>query len=146
MISIQEVSSIEQIKAFLESSDNLAHLKAFLPSDFNLNAYLEKVTEYGINFFLYEANESIGYASIYVNDTDGFIAFLSMIILNDKSRGHGHGARFLDACIDHAKFNGMKSMELEVHVENTKALNFYQKRGFDILRKDGSYQRLRKVL
>lgn len=46
-------------------------------------------------------------------------------------QGHGHGQRMMNAIFDDAKASAAAMVDLYVHSENTRAIGFYEKLGFE---------------
>ena len=58
-------------------------------------------------------------------------ANLLNVFVSPRARGRGHARRLLDRCLAEARSEGVTQMELVVTVENTSAIGFYERAGFD---------------
>lgn len=66
-------------------------------------------------------------------------AHLLKICLKSELRGSGVAHCFWDSCLSYLKKQEIKSIYLEVEAPNHRAIGFYQKQGFVLLRKIKSY-------
>ena len=60
-------------------------------------------------------------------------AFLTLIVVEEKSRGEGLGKLLLETSINDLVYKGFKNYRLEVEKSNEKALELYKKYGFQIV-------------
>lgn len=82
-------------------------------------------------FYLLSMQECyVGFIAFYANDRVNHVAYLSMVAVSDGYRRLGIGQTLLSVCMEKAKENGMKTLQLEVRKNNATALSFYQKNGF----------------
>ena len=56
--------------------------------------------------------------------------WLEDLFVSDDARGGGHGRALVSAALDCARRRGCKRVELDVNVENEKALALYTRMGF----------------
>ena len=63
--------------------------------------------------------------------------WIGLLLVHGSLHGKRVGSRFVDAVLDAAREAGYKSAQLGVIERNTKAINFWQKHGFDVLRHSG---------
>jgi RimJ/RimL family protein N-acetyltransferase len=87
----------------------------------------------------------LGQLSLHRNDRPQGVASLGMLVV-PGARGQGGGRMLLDAALQWARTSDVYRLELEVFVENARAIGMYAKAGFDVegvrreryLRQDGS--------
>jgi ribosomal protein S18 acetylase RimI-like enzyme len=80
-------------------------------------------------------NEIIGYAKMRVNlveNPDMKSLEIERIYISKDYHGQKYGAMLMQKCIDVAIENNYESIWLGVWEHNPKAINFYQKWGFEI--------------
>ncbi|ADG67297.1 GCN5-related N-acetyltransferase [Planctopirus limnophila DSM 3776] len=58
------------------------------------------------------------------------VAILEDMVVNPSQRSHGLGGLLLDAAIQQASQDGCRRMTLLTDCDNTKAMRFYERRGF----------------
>ena len=80
-------------------------------------------------FYVLNQQQHIGVSVLFVNAQKKIGKIYSVGILPEY-RHQGIGTRLLEATILTAKNQGCKTIQLDVHVDNEKALNLYQKLGF----------------
>ena len=81
-------------------------------------------------------NKVIGFASFYNNNLNTYEAFLSMIAVSTECEGQGIGSKLISEVENLCINSGMKVIKLEVNSNNEKAINFYLKNGYEILKRD----------
>ena len=124
---------IRYIKASTEYLDDLERLEI---QSFGVNAYSRYTLEHLIknsSFFiiaLYE-NRVVGYIC---GEVEGEKGHLKSITVDKEYRMKGIGNEILLLFEKHLKQHGIRSVFLEVSVENKIALNFYIKRGYRIIK------------
>jgi ribosomal protein S18 acetylase RimI-like enzyme len=80
-----------------------------------------------------EANETIGYVVItlgYSIEHGGRDGFIDDLYLIPKARGGGRGKRVLEFALAQAIALGIKTLHLEVEIDNERACRVYQAAGF----------------
>lgn len=120
-----------RILKFLQANDD-----SFCPtlsSRINLKTYSEKLAANAVNLFVLSDNsDDTGHAAVYVNN--GATSFLSSFCLQKAAHGTGAASCLLNyvyrCCID----NNSPLLELEVADINTRAIRFYQKHGFSVIK------------
>jgi len=80
-------------------------------------------------FYVLNQQQYIGVSVLFVNAQKKIGKIYSVGILPEY-RHQGIGTRLLEATIQTAKNQGCKNIQLDVYVDNEKALNLYQKLGF----------------
>ena len=89
-----------------------------------------KLSSFGTTIELVENNYSVGFAAFYHNDYISLTAYISLLAVAENQEGKKYGTRLLEEveriCLD----SRMKTIRLEVHKDNTRAIRFYQKNGY----------------
>lgn len=97
----------------------------------NLDSYCKKLSDKGNVVALYENDEIIGIAAMYINDNINMNAYITLIGVSSKFQRGGYGSELLQYCIKKAVSVGMKYLRLEVDNDNKNAIRFYYKNGFE---------------
>ena len=82
-----------------------------------------------LGFMAVEGEKTVGLVTYYINDNVCEITSLDSIL-----EGRGIGSELVKMAVDFAKENGCSKVVVETTNDNIKALRFYQKRGFDMVR------------
>lgn len=90
-----------------------------------------RINAYAVFLGAYENDSVLGYATIYANDTQTRIAFISMIGVVEEAQGKHIGSKLMEKCIFEAQRCGMTRIRLEVLNSNEKAISFYKSWGFE---------------
>lgn len=139
--TIDDITPLCEIgmKTFVETYGNQntpEDLKKYLEEKFNKKQILDEILTPKTIFLLVELeNEIIGYAKMRVNLVEN-PAMKSLeierIYISKDYHGQKYGAMLMQKCIDVAIENNYESIWLGVWEHNPKAINFYQKWGFEI--------------
>lgn len=81
-------------------------------------------------FVLLEDNRVIGFLEYEVLFDD---AEIFMIAVHPDFQGKGLGRMLMDFCVKDLQREGVRSVYLDVAVNNTRALEFYRKYGFEVV-------------
>ena len=126
-------------KTFVETygqQNTPENLKNYLKEKFNEKQILDEIQHLKTLFLLVEAEgETIGYAKMRQNlieNPDETSLEIERIYISKKYHGQKYGAMLMQKCIDLAIEKKFKSLWLGVWEHNPKAINFYQKWGFEI--------------
>jgi diamine N-acetyltransferase len=126
-------------KTFIETyghQNTPEDLKKYLEEKFNKKQISEEILTPKTIFLLVELeNEVIGYAKMRVNlveNPDTKSLEIERIYISKDYHGQKYGAMLMQKCIDVAIENNYESIWLGVWEHNPKAINFYQKWGFEI--------------
>ncbi len=87
--------------------------------------------------FVLEDNSNIeGIALVYkrYSTWKGEVLHLEDLIVSQKSRGKGFGTKLLDAVVNYGKTQGVKRISWEVLDWNTPAIDFYERKGANVMR------------
>ena len=98
---------------------------------------LESQLEKGHTFLLAEENgEELGFAGFEMNHSEGPKAKLHKIYLLPEAQGKGAGKALIHEVTDRARKAEQKSLLLNVNKYNQKAIEFYNKIGFQEIYKE----------
>lgn len=70
---------------------------------------------------------------------NGLTGHLASIATHPDARGLGLGRRLLEACEEAAAHRGCRRIFLEVRVDNTLAIAFYQRHGYEVVGRQSNY-------
>lgn len=96
----------------------------------NINEYAEKIFEKAITFEAWKNNILIGLIAAYFSNKQSHSGFITNVSVTKKNMGLGITSKLLINCIEYARKNGFKEIQLEVNKENIQAINFYKKFNF----------------
>ncbi len=123
------IDSIRQL--LLEVSDEF---EPPLTKKVNLDDYSKKIVQRATIFTLYENQVLIAFVAAYCNDPKMKESFITMLVVSKSNRGKGIGDTLVTALISHLQRLGFEKLKLEVYQNNSKAINFYLKLGFKIIK------------
>lgn len=126
---------IDRVRDLLITNDTASSFR--LLSGRDLDSYLMKLTTNAEFLFWYRSGQIDAFAAYYTNDPSLACAYISMLIVNDSSRGKGVGKGLTQAVISMARTRGFSSVRLQAHQSNVAAIALYQAAGFMIIEKDG---------
>lgn len=104
-----------------------------LSSRVDLDAYARKLAGAAVVIFAYTDDRDIGMAAFYANDRKTRLGYLSAIVIEAKYEGAGVASNLLDQALKGSARCGMKSLRLAVSVRNSRALEFYLRKGFEVV-------------
>ena len=112
--------------------EHLEQIQDILLTDFDefWNAgVLKNELENPLSVYIVALNqgEVVGYAGLWQPDDEGHV---TNIVTKKDKRGNNIGTLMLEEIINIAKNKNMKSITLEVNVNNNIAINLYKKYGF----------------
>ena len=126
-------------KTFIETygeQNTPENLENYLQEKFNEEQILNEIQTPKTIFLLVELeNEAIGYAKMRLNlveNPDEKALEIERIYICKNQHGKKYGAALMQKCIDVAIENKYESIWLGVWEHNPKAINFYQKWGFEV--------------
>ncbi|SEK83041.1 Acetyltransferase (GNAT) family protein [Pseudobutyrivibrio ruminis] len=90
----------------------------------------KKYEEKAIVLALVCADIITGICIFYANDFENNIAYLSMLVIDNKEQGKGYASILINEMKRICKKKGMRSLRLEVNKGNSKAIRFYTRKGF----------------
>ncbi len=83
----------------------------------------------GASWVLDDGGRVVGHAGAH--ERAAGVLYLGMAILRE-ARGQGGGRALLQAILDHAQTNGAHKLELEVWIDNARAIALYASTGFEV--------------
>ena len=95
----------------------------------NYPQLLAKICRYALFLAAYD-QEPLGYAAMYANNAETKCAFITLLAVRPEKQGLHIGSELMNACLEQARRNGMRYVQLEVRKENTKAIALYHGYGF----------------
>lgn len=95
-----------------------------------LESYAAKLLERADIGCAVHGNRIIGFAAVYVNDTETKVAYLSMLAVLPEYQNQGIGKMMMSRIIALAREEGMRTLWLDVERSNYGAQRFYQSLGF----------------
>lgn len=84
-------------------------------------------------------DEIVGYCVIYANDCIRKVAYITMIGVRPEYQGNHIGYKLLTRICEYSLIKGMDAVELEVLIDNSRALEFYKNFGFKVIGKKNIY-------
>ena len=96
------------------------------------DGYLAKVASLAITLVLKIDGRVAGGISFYANDTVGYRAFITQVMVSPLFQGRGIGTRLIAACEAECVANGMGMVGLEVRRDNHGAKRLYERCGFAV--------------
>jgi ribosomal-protein-alanine N-acetyltransferase len=96
----------------------------------NLDQYSDKISSHAETFEVWTKERLISLVAAYLNDFEKKVGFITNVSTSPEYSGNGLAQKLLKNCIDHAKKLGFISLLLQVHCENTSAINLYKKFNF----------------
>ncbi|MCE5202249.1 MAG: ATP-grasp domain-containing protein [Synergistaceae bacterium] len=115
----------------------------------NLDNYVNKLQNNAIVLRITDVNDNIrAFASFYANDTMNYIAYLTIIAVDESVQRHGIGKLLLTKVEEISRTNGMKYVKLSTHNFNTTAIAFYGKNGYTVSEYlvDGNIYMIKKLV
>jgi ribosomal protein S18 acetylase RimI-like enzyme len=98
----------------------------------NLLEYVNKLDQHANMVLAYNENENlIGVIAFYDNDLKSKIAFISVLGVLPNYQGQGVASMLVNKCIKECRLSAMKKIIVKTEIENSKAMNFYKKIGFN---------------
>lgn len=129
-------SSAEQIQRHLVECD--AFFVPPLSSKVEMKLYSQKLAMHAVNFEAWNDEKLIGLVSVYLNDSQKKMAFISNVSIISTFAHKGIATRLLNECVQFTKDLQFGAVGLEVSLRNGRALSLYIKLGFkEIKQVDG---------
>lgn len=113
--------------------------KSFTPSlshniPYTLEEYAEKLSTNAMFVICKKNDEIIGFLAYYVN-SEGLFAYIPQIWVSDNYQRKGIGGSMMKTMIENVPLQ-MTSIRLEVRKNNEKAILFYIKAGYHIVKEE----------
>lgn len=120
---------IKDVENLILSHNNLSG-KSLVKGD--IDEYVLKLSKYATIIPYYVSSNLKGFIAYYCNDLLKNTAYLTLIVIEEGSRGQGIGKLLLESSISDLINRGFKTYKLEVLKHNAKALELYCQYGFII--------------
>ena len=125
-----KIASEEDIYNILkECNENFYPL---LSDRVDLKEFSKKIFNLSITFEAWKNKELVGLIACYLNNIEEGIGFITTVCIKNSCIQKGISSELLSMCIEFAKKNKFKKIELEVYRDNNKAISLYKKFGFRI--------------
>ena len=95
----------------------------------DVGEYSRKISEKAVTFESWCDQELVGLLAVYFN-TQSRSAYITNVSVVDNYMRLGIASTLLKMCLEHAVQKDFHTIRLDVHAENGRALEFYQKHGF----------------
>lgn len=123
---------LPMVKEFYESNA----VNHNVPEEILARTFEAAVTENNMldGFLLCDEESVVGFAYLtcfYACEVGGITVMLEEIFMKEECRGKGYGSQFFDWMIK--EYEWAARIRLEVTEENTSAIHFYEKYGFQFL-------------
>jgi len=129
-----------EIEFCLNRADQATILKHLLDCDseflprlserVEIPSYSLKIQESATRFEAWNASHLVGLLAAYCNDAEQRAAFITSVSILKQWQGKGIAQQLLDQCIARIRGLGFAQIELEVALDNSKAVLLYAGRGF----------------
>ncbi|HWI17199.1 MAG TPA: GNAT family N-acetyltransferase [Vicinamibacterales bacterium] len=96
----------------------------------SFDAYLAKLSEKAECVADHQGDRCRGFVAFYCNDSRTLRAFITLVLVDPRDRGHGVGRALVGQVLDVARSRGFRSCALEVSSQNAAAKSMYQALGF----------------
>lgn len=127
----------KRISSFLKAIDEIMIPR--LSQRVDINEYACKLACNADTIFIKKEGEDIGSCSLYCNCCN---AFISSIAVKKEFVNNHIATKLLEEVIQHAKGRECVKISLEVYNKNIAAVRLYQKAGFCIVNKNGSWEKM----
>jgi len=96
----------------------------------NIGDYSKKIADRSVTFEAWEGNRLIGLVAAYLNDKETQTGYITNVSITKEHKNKGITSELLENCIKYARENNFKEIILEIHKDNTPAINLYEKFNF----------------
>ncbi len=129
LVSLARETFLQTYEKFSKIED----LNTYFDQAMTLNAFYKEMIKDNVQYyFLKKEEEFIGYLKLVELETE---LRLQRIYLLKEWQGKGHGQLFMDKAIAVAKKQNKSSIILDVWSKNEKAIKFYERNGFEYVKK-----------
>lgn len=108
--------------------------------------YVQKILDKATIITIQEHNTLKAFIAYYDNDSVKERAFLTLLAVDAKFQGQGHGKHLLNLAIENLRVKKFKYFELEVLENNFIPIKLYKKFGFETLSLQDNILKMQKVL
>jgi len=130
-------SDVNQIKAHLHDVN-----KSFVPkleSYVDIELYADKLYKLANRFEVFSDKTLVALLALYINKDEGN-AFITNLSVSEQYARRGIATTLLRQAIDYAKHNELNKILLEVKAGNERAINFYLKHEFSIIKEHSIFK------
>ncbi len=115
--------------------DNVEYYEIFFDSESNIiewnNRVKRCINQINVSHFIIEAkNKSVGWISYIDDETD--VREIGILVINKENLHCGYGAKSLLWLIEKCKVDNIHLLLLNVNQNNTRAIQFYKRFGFEV--------------
>lgn len=137
--TLSEIESAVQMCAddLFDQSNDIRH---------KLSELAKKFAKYADVEAIYDTEELAGYVAFYCNNSESKTGYISIIVVKKEYHGKGYGSLLYNKVIEILRLKNFHSLQLEVAKQNQNAINFYQHKGFTILKEQESSYILSKEI
>ncbi|UFH59363.1 GNAT family N-acetyltransferase [Sulfurovum mangrovi] len=101
----------------------------------SLENYAEKLANNAQTFIAQDEGDDIGIVSMYCNDLETKVAFISTFGVKINYSGKNVAKELLNSALKHLNKIDFRIVNLEVNQYNERAIQFYKKNGFTVIEK-----------
>ena len=109
----------------------------------DLSGYTEKLAKYADIFYAKNQEKVCGSCEVYLNQKR---AYITSIAVFPEYQGRGIGSALLNAVVKEVEMRNIEEIDLEVFMNNIKAICFYKRHGFFAIEEKGKWIKMRKKI
>lgn len=145
MISIKHnKTSIQEVLNILNQNESI--FSKISSRQIDIIPFANKLFKNSEIFGAYDDSIFCGFIAFYCNDFISKSAYISIILLSQQYRKMGIGSKLLESVISYTTKIGMKTVMLEMRIDNIAGSNTYKKFGFKIIKENNHIIHLQKDL
>jgi ribosomal protein S18 acetylase RimI-like enzyme len=146
-INVLSLKEVDYDDLFKYISSISRQFKTPLEQRTSLDKYTHKLITYGDGYIARSGDNFAGIIAGYNNDILKKEAYISLLFVSPELRGYKIGHMLLDAFVNRAQKQEMKTISVFTNSANTEALGLYRKHGFScqILPESNDYLLIKKV-
>lgn len=122
---------LESIHSYLINRNN--DFTPPLSEKLDIYEFASKMFKYANIYTVSYQDSIVGMTGCYANNFKTLEAYITNTSIHPSYYGTGLASELMKFCIKDISSKGFKSIKLEVHKDNARAINFYKKMGFEIL-------------
>lgn len=112
----------------------------------NIDDYSLKIELSAQRFEFWANNQLIGLLAAYFNDTTNKVGYITNVSITSLNARRGLASQLLKKCIEYAKSNNFTTIKLEVHQDNSPAINLYSAFNFIEINKKNAFLTLQLTI
>jgi ribosomal protein S18 acetylase RimI-like enzyme len=109
----------------------------------DLDAYVSKIFCNADRLEAWDKSALIGLVAFYCGNAHGETAFVTSVSVLPEYQGSGIAVTLFDNCLSFVRKSGLLAIELEVMCHDVRAIRFYEKFGFNLIKHHGEKNRMR---